>query len=126
MRLTVAKLAEIIQSLMPKDQEELSLLGVILECVQEGRPRGTPLSSALNFSNQSGSFQIVSEVKSLLESIPEDARRYLHGLGEALEVFQSIHGRRLAVTSLVPSDPLLRELRQIRDLCLEDGLKSIY
>jgi hypothetical protein len=58
--------------------------------------------------------------------LPEESRNYFYGLVEALEIYQSIHGRWIAVNSLTPGDTSVQELRQIRELCLQDGLRSIY
>ena len=59
-------------------------------------------------------------------SLPEESRNYFYGLVEALEIYQSIHGRWIPVHSLTPGDPSVQELKQIREMCLEEGLRSIY
>lgn len=60
-----------------------------------------------------------------IREIPEQSIRYFHGLVEALEIYQSIHGSPVPVT-VEPTDDAVREIRQIRDICIQEGLHSIY
>lgn len=60
-----------------------------------------------------------------IKQIPEQSIRYFHGLVEALDIYQSIHGKMVPI-SIAPEDEAVREIRQIRDLCIQDGLHSIY
>lgn len=60
-----------------------------------------------------------------IHQIPEQSIRYFHGLVEALDIYQSIHGKAIPV-SIDPNDDSVREIRQIRDYCIQEGLHSIY
>ena len=106
----MGQIATILQSLVPRNEEELSLLQRLLHQAQL-MARGIPL-----YENDPG----------LFDAIPHDARRYFHGLVEAVEIYQSIRGQSPPVQNLTLQDPVVYELKQIRDMCLEDSFRSIY
>lgn len=66
------------------------------------------------------------DIRRFLELIPESSKKYLHGLIEALDIYQSVHGVPLSPQSLRLDDSIVYELRELRDMCLQDGLRSIY
>lgn len=65
------------------------------------------------------------EVPSLMRQLPQDAQRDFHGLVEALEIYQALHGPSVTTRELT-AETKIREVKQIRDLCLSEGLRSIY
>jgi len=120
--------SEVLKSLVPKDQEELSVLRFLLHCAQWLR-RDTHMDLGLGpvrRSNERTTNTFSFDVPGFLELIPEDSKRYLHGLVEALDIYQMIYGQTLTAQNITLSDKSVYELRQIRDMCLEDGLRSIY
>lgn len=125
-----AKISEILKSLVPRDQEELSLLRFILHCahfLQRGGLSDLSLGPVPVVAVRVDQSQIVgAEIKGFLEQIPEDSKRYLYGLVEAIEIYQSIYGRAIPIHNITMKDTLVYELKQIRDFCLQDGLHSIY
>lgn len=98
-------LSEVLKSLLPRDEEELNTLQTVIESLQ-----------SLNRARRGD----------LIGSIPSEAHKYLHGLIEALEIYQHIYGHALTVSSLSLSGKAVHELRQIRDMCLEEGPRSLY
>ena len=78
---------------------------------------------AMNVSHESQPAIAGFDLPTFLGSIPEDAKRYLHGLVEAMDIYQSIYGKPLSISL---SEQSVRELKQIRDMCIEEGLRSIY
>lgn len=126
----IKKISDILKSLIARDQEELSLLQWVIEAAQSLHG-GSQMDMGLQLDGRSmavvqSSAGLPFDIRRFLEMIPEDASRYFNGLIEALEVYESIHGEPVPVGSLTLSDKSVLELRQIRDLCLEEGLRSIY
>ncbi len=123
------KVSEVLKSLVPKDQEELSILQLVVDCaqsLQRASLMDLRLGRDIAAANQESSRGMPLEAKSLLEQIPQECTRYLHGLVEALDIYQTIYGHSLQGQSLTLADKTVYELRQIRDMCLEEGLRSIY
>lgn len=116
----------VLKNLVPKDADELSLLRLVLHCAQQVQ-KGSSLEPARP-SSPCEAHQVfdAAELRSFVASIPEGGRRYFHGLVEALDIYQSIHGHTLKLQNVSLSDQSVHELKQIRDLCLQDGLHSIY
>jgi hypothetical protein len=121
--LDLTKILEVLKSLVAHDPEEWSALRLILSCADflyQGRPLPAVSNSprtaedAANLSHQ------------LLEGLPGDYKRYLYGLVEALEIYHSIHGKILSVGDISPAHPSIGELRQIREMCLDDSLHCVY
>lgn len=122
------QIGRLLRSLAPTNEEDLSLLQKLVVCARLMQQRGHSdlqlgprLVQAGIQDSQPGA--VGFDLPAFLRSIPEDARRYLHGLVEAMDIYQSIYGRPLSTTL---SDQCVRELKQIRDMCLEEGLRSIY
>lgn len=101
------KIAGILKSLDPHTPEERELLGIVLGWAQKA------------------SLGVGYETISLVSTFTQEAQRYFHGLVEAVEIYSSLHGGKIPLVVLC-GDQSVREIRQIRDLCLEDGLRSIY
>src|SRR5687768_11415367 len=102
------RVARVMKSLAPTDDEDFSCLRAVITRAHQTQheiERGT------------------EELIAFLSALPEELTRYFHGLVEALEIYQSIHGRPVLQDL---SENTVRELRQIRDLCLAEGLRSIY
>jgi len=97
------KAAGVLRTLAVSTPEEQEILETLLGCAQRA------------------SQGIRSEVHQLVSDLPGDAQRHFHGLVEALEIYQSLHG-----PCSTPRELKLREVKQIRDLCLSEGLRSIY
>jgi hypothetical protein len=127
----------LLKSLIPKTQEDLSRLRFLLHCahlIQRGAALPSPEQNLENLLGQSGTLVLNDyrtpgvglDLKSFLLDLSEESRRYFHGLVEAMEIYQSIHGQSLSIHNLTLSDQSVYELRQIRDMCLEEGLRSIY
>lgn len=124
------RLSDLLKSLLPKDQEEILLLKTVLACAQHFQqrtyvdfgPSGMKELMLTELSVNGG----LQEFLDLLHSLPADALRYFHGLVEALDVYRSIHGRGVPLNSINIDEKWVHELRQIRDICLDDGLHSIY
>jgi hypothetical protein len=125
------KTSELLRSLLPKDQEELSLLQFILHSAQTLQ-RGSALdiglvkSATVALAEEKPGFGLPADVQNFLMNLPEDLKRYFHGLIEAVEIYHSIHGQPLPINRLTLTDETVYELRQIRDMCMEEGLRSIY
>ncbi len=112
---------DLIRSLLPKDQEEMHLLQVLIDSVQSFGKKQADLALLPVAAAKSS-----IDEKSLWEMVPEESRRYLHGLIEAVEIYQSIHGQ-MRMTQPIPVNPAsVNEIRQIRDMCLEHVPWSTY
>jgi len=68
---------------------------------------------------------ILSEGYALLSSLPADLQQYFYGLVEALEIYRSLHGVPVTVQDICAAERV-HELKQIRDYCLSDSLRSIF
>lgn len=128
------RLARVIQSLSPETQEDMALLRTVLACAQTVQKR-THGDLALRGGGGNAAVEIkvmtgispVEEAERFLLSLPSEARKYFDGLVEAFEIYHSIHGVAPALSAVgTRSDRTLQELRQIRDLCLEEGLRSVF
>lgn len=128
MMLERLQLSETLKTLMARDQEELSLLRFVLHCAQLiHRAANTDLSLGQSeLAVVSASNGVGADVQNFLSDISEDSKKYLYGLVEALDIYQSIYGRALSVQNMSLTDRSIYEIKQIRDMCLQDGLKSIY
>lgn len=128
MSLSKAKVADVLKSLMARDNEELSLLRELIQYALQHNG-GTPPDMGVG-----GSLMGLRHTSPLLElgsaeffeTIPAESQKYFHGLVEALEIYHSIYGRGLAPQMLTVGDTSFRVLKKIRDMCLEEGLRSIY
>ncbi|MBI4405113.1 MAG: hypothetical protein HY537_13200 [Deltaproteobacteria bacterium] len=123
------KISELLKSLIPKDEDELSLLQFILRCaVLLHRPFQSDLALGVKTSVcvEVPTADWETDLGKFIEMVPEDAKKYFYGLVEALEIYQSIYGRSIPIQNLTLSDRSVRELKQIRDYCLQDGLRSLY
>lgn len=124
-----SQISDVLKSLLPKDHEELSVLRWVISCAQDARRRLSdvlPASAGNLMAMQSAPASDAPAFYGLAATLPEDAVRYFHGLVEAIEVYRSIHGHPVQVETLAMEDKAVHELRQIRDLCLDDSLHSIY
>jgi hypothetical protein len=116
----MASLSEILESLVARNPEEESVLHSVLGFAQ----------SLLNVGQKDlGLITAVASteepaLKELLTTLPETSRTQFFGLVEALEIYQSIHGR---ASSLVRfNEAAVAELRTIRELCLQGGTHALY
>ncbi len=112
--------AIVLKSLMPEGQQELSHLKWVLyfaRRVQKGLWQDGSATPVPLFSQK----QVPpGEVATFLSSLPSDCQRYFHGLVEALEIYQSIHGKEIPVDEASLRNGVVHELRQIRDMCLDN------
>ncbi len=102
------ELKQLLESLDPRNDEERSLLGAVLVWAEQWN-RGEFLARR----DKDGA--------AFLSELAPEAQRLFHGLVEALGIYLSVHGRIGDLQS-----GALGELKQIRDLCLQEGLSSIY
>jgi hypothetical protein len=108
-----AQLSRILKSLQPRNANELSILRFVLNCAEQIRD-----AKAVDRRK---------DLHTFIQQIPDETRRYFHSLVEAMEIYQSIRGPTLPLQTLSLSDyTFVAELKQIRDMCLEEGLRSIY
>ncbi len=120
------QISEILKTMVPKNQEELSLLRVLLRCAQILHRQEDGELSLGQLAVASVTVGAHSDVHSFVSRIPADSKKYLYGLVEALDIYQSIYGSTPTAQDITFSDKSVHELKQIRDMCLEDGLRSIY
>ena len=130
-----SQLAQVLKSLVPRDQNELSVLRTLIASVQEYQRKTLAEMAMSGFGDLMAMAQTEREVRNknggtefreFVASLPQDTLRYFHGLAEALEIYQSIHHQPVPVGRLTVDDASVHELRQIRDMCLDEGLRSIY
>lgn len=119
-----APLTQILKSLAASNVEELNLLKSLVRWAQQVQ-EGSSIQALNGISCRLGFSEDLDPV-AFLRSLPAELHRYFHGLVEALEIYHSIHGRPVSVAELSLSNGSVRELKQIRDMCLEEGLRSIY
>ena len=121
---------EVLESLAAQTPQELSVLrGLVAfaQSLQARAQRDLGFAWAADLAHEvCSAFGLASDFPRWLACLPEESKNYFYGLVEALEIYQSIHGRWIAVNSLTPGDTSVQELKQIRELCLQDGLRSIY
>lgn len=125
------QISSLLKTLFPKTQEDLALLRSFLACALYFQDRASldlgldTVPAELGMETKAAG-EIELELQQMIQAIPEDAIRYFHGLVEAVQVYQSIYGQPLRIQNIGLSDKSFHELRQIRDMCLDDGLHSIY
>lgn len=129
MREESPKVDEVLTRLVARDAEELSVFRMLFHAAHSVHRKNVcdlglsqRIQDVVSFDTPS---DFSGEVLQFLKQIPAKSMRYFHGLVEALDIYHSIHGRPVPVT-IDPSDDAVREIRQIRDLCIQDGLHSIY
>lgn len=124
------KISSVLKSLIPTNQEELSVLRFVLRCAEKARRspyRYVPFHSKSHSKETDGlNLNETLEPERFLEVIPDESKKYFHGLLEAIDIYQSIYGTTIPIQEIGLSDRSVYELRQIRDMCLEEGLRSIY
>jgi hypothetical protein len=122
------QLFDVLESLAAETPQQLSVLrGVVAfaQSLQARAQRDLGFAWAADLASEvCAAFNLAADFPRWLAALPEESRRYFYGLVEALEIYQSIHGRWIAVSSLTPGDTSVQELKQIRELCLQDGLRS--
>ncbi|MCB0404595.1 MAG: hypothetical protein KDD51_07390 [Bdellovibrionales bacterium] len=120
----------VLKSLLPRDTEDLAILRFLVYCAQLIQRAGhTDLSLNRMEAVAYRDPQVPSvefDIQKFIAGMSEASKRYFYGLIEAVDIYQSIKGRSLHSDSLVADDPVVHELRQIRDMCLDDGLRSVY
>ncbi len=124
------RISGLLKSLLPKDQDDVTMLRTVLACAQHFQkrtyvdfgPSGMRELMVTELSAHGG----LQEFLDLLHGLPPDALRYFHGLVEAIDVYRSIHGKGVPLGTLSIDDKWMHELRQIRDICLDDGLHCMY
>lgn len=133
MTVSRSKITEVLQTLLPRDEEGLSALRFLVACAQRIQKGGhADLSlrpaEALSLGDRTSLAPPapLTDAHGFLTNLPEQLKRYFYGLIEAIDIYQSMRGQSLSSDALDLHDPVLQELRQIRDMCLEDGLRSIY
>jgi hypothetical protein len=124
------QVSSILESLSAETPQQLSVLrGLVAfaQGLQSRAQRDLGFAWAADLAKDvCSAFGLAADFPRWLATLPEESKTYFYGLVEALEIYQSIHGRWIAVSSLTPGDTSVQELKQIRDLCLQDGLRSIY
>ena len=114
---------ELICSLLPKDQEEMHLLQTLINSVHSLGNRQADLALApIALKIETPAL----DERSLWDIVPEESRRYLHGLIEALEIYRSIHAEARLAPSISLNPASVNEIRQIRDMCIEEVPWSTY
>jgi hypothetical protein len=123
-------LAGLLKSLLPKNEEEVLVLKTVLACAAHFQQRSYvdfgPAGMKELMVTELAAHGGLKEFLELMHTLSADALRYFHGLVEAIDVYRSIHGRTVPIDNLGLDDKWIHELRQIRDICLDDGLHSIY
>jgi hypothetical protein len=112
---------------VPRDEDEQSLLERILDSV-EWMHRHAHSDLGLYHSEKTAwdRGSAPADVDLFIRQVPPDARRYLHSLVEAVEIYESIHRTPLRGSNPNWSESSLQELRQIRDFCLQDGVRGFF
>lgn len=121
---TLPNIQYLLQSLSPRNEEEVHTLQTALACA-EFYGVNSPLGMHMTGRNGLVASQATlpggfPEFRKFLDSVPEDAARLFHGLVDALGVYRDIHGRGFAIDQVRQNQDALAELRQIRDLCLDE------
>lgn len=127
-------LAQILVSLSATNTSEWSVLKTLLGYADKMRAREASIglhgSEMLSVSSMRLEASALAgadgDVFEFLAQLPERSLRYFHGLMEAMDIYQSIHGQNLLAAEVLPSEKSLREIKQIREMCMEEGLRSIY
>lgn len=101
-------MTQLLQSLTPTSPEERALLASLIACAEKVR-RGEAVG---HFDPQSSR---------VLSSLSGESRTLFHGLVEAIDVYQAIHGETAEI-----EEAALPDLKKIRDLCLHDNLLGVY
>lgn len=122
--------SELLKSLLPKDQEDLSLLQFIVHCAKLLH-RGSQIDLGLGRTSvalleEGKGFGLTEDVQQFLLSLPEESKRYLHGLSEALEIYYSMANHPIAQPVFSLSEGAFQEIKQIRDMCMDDRFCAIY
>lgn len=129
-RAQLQEVHEILESLAADTPEQLSVLrGLVAfaQGLQSRAQRDLGFAWAADIASEvCRAFDLAAEFPLWLAELPEKSKNYFYGLVEALEIYQSIHGRWISVNSLTSGDTSVQELKQIRELCLQEGLRSIY
>lgn len=125
-----AQMHEVLESLAADTPQQLSVLRglvALAQGLQTRAQRDLGFAWAADLASEvCRAFGLASDFPLWLANLPETSKNYFYGLVEALEIYQSIHGSWIAVNNLTAGDTSVEELRQIRELCLQDGLRSIY
>lgn len=114
----------ILESLVPRNSEELSQLRNIVNWalqVQQSASLNTLSTLSARFAISEG-----MDPLSFLRSLPTELHRYFHSLVEALEIYHSIHGRPISLAELTLGNRSVQEIKQIRDMCLQEGPHFVY
>jgi hypothetical protein len=122
---TTSKLVRLLESLIPDDPQDALMLREVLGWADSLR-RADVATLSQTPSMRLESQYAGNDLFSLFLGLPSAAKRYFHGLVEAMDIYQSIHGESVTTEVLSANAPELSELKRIRDMCLEDGLRSIY
>lgn len=114
----------LLESLSPRNEDEVHTLQTALACAEfygvnsplgiHSAARNGLVTSQVNLP---GGFP---EFRKFLESVPSECARLFHGLVDALGVYRDIHGRGFAIDQVRAGQEALNELRQIRELCLDE------
>lgn len=119
------KLTELLESLVPNEPQDSVMLREVLSWANKLRQAdAVALSHESTLRLQSNAAG--GDLFSIFLDLPAAAKRYFHGLVEALDIYHSIHGDDIDTSLLCANAPELVELKKIRDMCLEEGLRSIY
>lgn len=121
---TLPNIQYLLESLSPRTEEEIHTLQTALACAEfygVNSPLGM-LSVGRNglVASQATLPGGFPEFRKFLDSVPPESARLFHGLVDALGVYRDIHGRGFAIDQLRQGQEALTELRQIRDLCLDE------
>jgi len=119
----IHKFNKVLLSLRPGDQEELSILRAILSCAQSMNKK---VLSDQNALEENSGNDYPANPKEFLTLIPDDSKRYLYGLSEALDIYEQINGHALRPQHLTLADDSVKKLRLIRDMCLDSGIRLAY
>ncbi len=116
----MSSLSEILNSLVARNPEEESTLQTLIGFAQ----------SLLSLGHRDLGMAMAAqtthpELPRILTSLTEEGRTQFFGLVEALEIYQSIHGR-AAASILNLEETAVSELRKIRELCLQGGTHAYY
>ncbi len=125
------KVSKVLESIVPSDEEELSVLQHLIYCAQLfQRSEKSDLSLAavdvVTASSAPQPMGVEFDVKGFLSGLSEGSKKHFYSLVEALDIYQTIKGTSLSPAGLRFKDRVVYEIKQIRDMCLQDGPRAVY
>lgn len=124
-----AKFVEVLGRLNPQSDDDWDCLRDAVECalsVAQANHTDEGLSMVPSERRWSAPTKPTqkSDPPEFLNTLTSEGRGLFYALMEALEVYHSIYGKQLTPENLDSAD--VAELRKIRNMCLREGLRSVY